>query len=172
MAQDVNLGGALRRRLNLARRKALGAARRRGGLVCIRIERRLRRVGGFGRIRWRAFEIRFDRLLAGLAFGCDLVRRRRGFGLERFGQRRGGLVFIRAGRNLGRRQRFETIRRLERVRSDSIGPAAGSPGPGSISRASASGARPGSNPSVSGGRSPSGGAGEKSASGAATASDS
>ena len=170
MAQDVNLGGALRRRLNLARRKALGAARRRGGLVCIRIERRLRRAGGFGRIRWRAFEIRFDRLLAGLAFGRDIVWRRRGFGLERFGQRRDALLFIRVGETSGVSASRLSVGWNER--SNSIGPAAASPGPVCISRARASGAASGSNPSISAGRSPSGGAGEKSASGAATASNS
>ena len=44
MAQDVNLGGALRRRLNLARRGALGLGPAPQRPVSIRVARRLRRV--------------------------------------------------------------------------------------------------------------------------------
>ena len=126
MAQDVNLGGALRRRhRSLARRRALGGIRRRRfGRVfaASRVEGSLgRRL--FGRIGGR--EIRLHRLRRGFRrsrLGFEGAHEGRAFGLGRLGRRHSQFAFVRVGGglrgrrgggNIGRREReirFERLR--------------------------------------------------------------
>ena len=135
MAQDVNLGGALRRRRrSLARRRALGGIRRRRfGRVFTprRVEgslgrRRFRRIGGR--------EIRRHRLRRGFRrsrLGFENAHEGRAFGLGRLGRRQSGFALVRlerslrvgrVGGNIGRREREI---RFDRLRSAFASPGLG-----------------------------------------------
>src|SRR5579872_2821899 len=103
MAQDIDRGGALRRR-------PLRFARRRNRLVYLRLRSSTKRRS-VRRIGWRELEIGFDRSgdFARLRLGFKVVAGRWALGFKRVAVRRSGRASISIERNRGRRRGVGSI---------------------------------------------------------------